>query len=132
MRAEGKKCACEGGTLMRFIQPIVLSVLARQEDYGYSILQKVADTALWHGSAPDSAGLYRVLRDMEARGLLVSRIAAADGAGMMKRIFTLTGEGRHCLQNWHGTLTDYRADLDETIQMLESALALTDRTEEIK
>lgn len=126
MKQIEKKCACEGATLTKFLQPIVLAELSRQEDYGYSILQKIANTAMWKGEAPDSAGLYRVLRDMEKRGLLASRIDAAEGAGMNKRVFFITNEGRHCLHNWLGTLTDYRSDLDETISLLQSAIARCD------
>ena len=70
MKDENAKCACQGGTLTRFVQPIILFSLAEAPDHGYDLLQKIARTMLWNDSPPDAAGVYRVLRDMEKRGLI--------------------------------------------------------------
>ena len=74
MKDENAKCACQGGTLTRFVQPIILFSLAEAPDHGYDLLQKIARTMLWNDSPPDAAGVYRVLRDMEKRGLIRSRL----------------------------------------------------------
>ena len=68
MIEENAKCACQGATLTRFIQPILLFCLAETPDHGYNLLQKIAKTELWKDTPPDAAGVYRVLRDMEKRG----------------------------------------------------------------
>ena len=35
-----KKCACKGGNLDRFIQPIILLILAEEADTGYGVFKK--------------------------------------------------------------------------------------------
>lgn len=122
MQETVKKCACQGGTLMRFVQPIVLAELQKESDHGYSILQKISKNALWAGEMPDSAGLYRVLRDMERRGLIESHIDTDSRAGMGKRVFTITEEGRGCMVHWLDTLVQYRRGIDETITLLRDTL----------
>lgn len=68
MSIKNAKCACQGGTLMRFVQPIILAALAQSPDHGYDLLRKLGQTALWRDAKPDATGVYRVLREMEARG----------------------------------------------------------------
>lgn len=121
MSIKNEKCACQGGTLMRFVQPIILSALSEAPDHGYDLLRKLGETALWRDAKPDATGVYRVLRDMEARGLIVSHVDSASRAGMGKRVFQLTDEGRACMRNWIDTLTDYRCGIDEVIEMLTAA-----------
>ena len=77
MSIKNAKCACQGGTLMRFVQPIILSALSEAPDHGYDLLRKLGETALWRDAKPDATGVYRVLRDMEARGLIVSHVDSA-------------------------------------------------------
>ena len=68
-----KNCPCQGATLVRFVQPIILSTLSRGPSHGHLLLEKIACTRLWGGSPPDPAGVYRTLRGMEQRGLISSR-----------------------------------------------------------
>ncbi len=56
MAEENAKCACQGGTLTRFIQPILLFSLAESPDHGYDLVQKIAKTDLWKDAPPDAAG----------------------------------------------------------------------------
>ncbi|MBP3312935.1 MAG: helix-turn-helix transcriptional regulator [Butyricicoccus sp.] len=123
MKNENSKCACQGGTLTRFVQPIILFSLAETPDHGYDLLQKIARTDLWHESPPDAAGVYRVLRDMEKRGLICSHIDPDSKAGMGKRVFEITDEGRACMRNWVDTLEQYRRGIDQVIVHLREALA---------
>jgi PadR family transcriptional regulator PadR len=52
-------------------RPIILTILCRQEDYGYNIIQKVRETS--EGSLTWTDGmLYPVLQRMEIDGLIVS------------------------------------------------------------
>lgn len=117
------KCACEGGTLSRFIQPIILFSLAESPAHGYRLLEKIAQTELWRDMAPDSAGVYRVLRDMERRGLICSHLEQESKAGIGKRVFELTDQGRHCMFNWIQTLEQYQRGIDQVVVHLREALA---------
>ena len=65
-----KKCACKGGNLDRFIQPIILLILAEEADTGYGVFKKMGEFSMFRESRPDATGVYRYLRIMEQRELL--------------------------------------------------------------
>ena len=123
MKSENPKCACQGGTLTRFVQPIILFSLADAPDHGYDLLQKIARTQLWQDAPPDAAGVYRVLRDMESRGLIRSHMDSASKAAIGKRVFEITDAGRVCMKNWIETLEQYRRGIDEVILHLRESLS---------
>lgn len=123
MKNENPKCACQGGTLTRFVQPIILFTLADAPEHGYGLLQKIARTELWHDTPPDAAGVYRVLRDMESRGLIRSHMDTDSKAAMGKRVFEITPDGRDCMANWVETLETYRKGIDQVVVHLREALA---------
>ncbi len=112
-------CPCRGKTLMRFVQPIILAVLWESPCHGYRLIQKIARTKLWYGVTPDPAGIYRTLRDMERRGLIVSQRVLDGGKGHECRSFSITEAGRACHKNWLRTLRRYQAGIEELIQMLD-------------
>lgn len=118
-KSGAKRCPCQGDTLNRFVQPTVLALLLQGSDHGYSIVQKISELGLWNHNTPDTAGVYRALRDMEDRGLITSCLSSDSQAGLGKRVFTLTDSGRSCCQTWIGTLRQYQKDLDEVIGLLE-------------
>ena len=127
MKNENSRCACQGGTLTRFGRPIILFSLAEKPTHGYDLLQKIARTELWSDTQPDAAGIYRVLRDMEDHGLVRSHIDSDSKAGMGKRVFEITEEGRACMHNWVNTLEEYRRGIDQVIVHLREALAESPR-----
>ena len=118
-----RRCPCQGGTLVRFVQPIILFSLADAPDHGYDLLQKIARTQLWQDAPPDAAGVYRVLRDMESRGLIRSHMDSASKAAIGKRVFEITDAGRICMKNWIETLEQYRRGIDEVILHLRESLS---------
>lgn len=122
MENKSSKCACQGGTLARFIQPIILFSLAEAPDHGYDLVQKIGETELWKGAAPDATGVYRILREMEAKGLIRSHLDMDSKAGMGKRVFEITEAGRACMKNWVRTLERYRGGIDQIIEHLRDAL----------
>jgi len=120
-----RRCPCQGGTLTRFLQPSILALLLQGPDHGYGLLQKLSQSRLWHEDAPDAAGLYRTLHDMEERGLITSRLTPESQAGLGKRVFSLTDEGRRCSVSWLRTLSDYRRGLDDVIALLRDGTGET-------
>ena len=73
-------------------RPIILAILARDEDYGYSIIQKVKGIS--GGSLEWTDGmLYPVLQRMEMDGLITSRWISSDG-GRPRRYYRITEAGR--------------------------------------
>jgi DNA-binding PadR family transcriptional regulator len=76
--------------------PLVLSVLAEGESYGYALIQRV--TKLSAGQIAWSEGmLYPVLHWMEEEGLIESEWKQADN-GRKRKYYRLCRRGRTALQ----------------------------------
>ncbi|MEM1127671.1 MAG: PadR family transcriptional regulator [Bacteroidota bacterium] len=92
------------------LRPLLLSVLAHGESYGYAIIQRVK--TLTHGDlAWTTSTLYPVLHSLEHDGLLVSQWRAGD-EGPRRKYYRLTEAGEQALareqQQWlavHQALT---------------------------
>lgn len=104
-------CPCSGTTLARLIQPAIMTLLAGGALHGYRVVQRLAATPVMGGSRPDPTGVYRMLRLMEKRGLVVSSWGFS-ASGPAKRAYRLTSEGRRCLARWIKTLDAYRRAID--------------------
>ncbi len=78
-------------------RPIILAILARGEDYGYSIIQKVKKISGGNLAWTDGM-LYPVLQRMEMDGLIVSRWKTSDG-GRPRRYYLITEPGRSEFEN---------------------------------
>ena len=121
-KADWGECPCSGATLARLIQPAIMTLLAGGPLHGYRIVQRLAKTPLVGGSRPDPTGVYRMLRLMEKRELVVSSWDLSD-CGPAKRLYRLTPEGRQCLRRWVKTLTDYHRAIGRLLAGARQALA---------
>jgi DNA-binding PadR family transcriptional regulator len=76
--------------------PIMLSVLAQGESYGYQIIQRIHD--LSDGKIRWTAGtLYPVLHRLETKGLIASTWRDSE-AGRKRKYYRLTPQGRAALR----------------------------------
>ena len=66
---------------------------------------------------PDATGVYRYIKMMEGKGLVLSR-EISDENGKVKRMYSITDEGRACLKNWKMTLKSYQKSIGELIGMI--------------
>ena len=90
-------------------RPLLLSILADGESYGYEIIQKVREMS--GGSIEWSDGmLYPVLHRLEREGLIESEWKEAE-SGRERKYYVLSSDGRKALhterQQWlsvHNTL----------------------------
>lgn len=106
-----EKCSCCGVNLDRFVQPVVLSILADEPCTGYAVLTRMTRYVTFSASKPDPTGVYRVLKLMKQRGLLVhirEGVEHSDAAP----VYQLTPSGRECLENWVNTLKDYAVQIE--------------------
>jgi PadR family transcriptional regulator, regulatory protein PadR len=89
-------------------KPMVLSILAGGESYGYEIIQKVRE--LSGGRIEWSDGmLYPVLHRLEREGLIESEWREAE-TGRERKYYSLSREGRKALQDErHQWLTVHNA-----------------------
>ena len=77
-------------------RPMVLSILAGGESYGYEILQRV--TLLSEGRVQWSDGmLYPVLRRLEKEGLIEGEWRTMD-SGRRRKYYRLSGKGKRQLE----------------------------------
>ena len=91
-------------------KPLLLSILAEGESYGYEIIQKVRE--LSGGQIEWSDGmLYPVLHRLEREGLIESEWKEA-ASGRERKYYTLSADGRRAIkterQQWltvHNTLS---------------------------
>src|SRR2546422_2519451 len=65
-------CQCNGGQPKNFLQPCLLLLLFQRPSHGYDLLDRLAQAGLSIG-APDPAAVYRMLRQMERDGMVISR-----------------------------------------------------------
>jgi DNA-binding PadR family transcriptional regulator len=108
------QCPCTGKTLAKIVQPAVLAVLAKEPLHGYLIVQRLGSMRMFRRECPDPAGVYRVLRSMEHRGLVASSWDLGR-TGPAKRRFTLTAHGRACLKQWAQTIKEYAESVDDLL-----------------
>ena len=114
MAAQGKDrsldladCPCAGGTLDRLIQPAILLVLAEGPLHGYRLAQRIGEMPMFRGAKPDGSGIYRFLRTMERKGLVVASWDTSQ-SGPAKKSYQITASGERCLRQWIKTLEEHR------------------------
>ena len=127
MKEIGCNCACQGATLTRFVQPIILYSLAQAPCHGYDLMTKISQSKLWGNDKPDKAGVYRALRDMEQRQLIISHMDENSKASIGKRVFEITDLGLSCMGNWVDTLENYSLGIAEVINNLNETLKITSK-----
>lgn len=84
------------------VKPIMLSILAGGESYGYRIVQRIHDLSAGRIQWSDGT-LYPVLHRLETEGLISSMWRMSD-AGRRRKYYCITDKGRRVLEiekrNW--------------------------------
>ena len=114
-------CPCVGATLDKLIQPAILAVLAQGPLHGYELTKRISEIPGFLDEQPDISGIYRLLKNLENRGMVVSDWDVTKGE-RAKRVFTLTANGRLCLENWSHTLVRHRLAIDALLQAVQKSL----------
>jgi DNA-binding PadR family transcriptional regulator len=111
-------CPCHGSTLDRLLRPAILACIAEEAQHGYQIGKRLKSLRIFKEVSPDLAGLYRCLHELEAQGLVTSEWDAPS-KGKARRRFSITRDGRDCVRQWAGTLTDYVAGVEDLRHRLQ-------------
>ncbi len=119
---EFANCPCSGLTLDKLIQPAILAVLAKEPAHGYGIAEKIAKMPNFAGVKPDVSGIYRFLKSMESKGLVISSWDTP-GKGHAKRLYEITTAGKACLDRWIETLNGYHKTITTLLKVAKSAAA---------
>ena len=112
-------CPCVGATLDKLIQPALLAVLAEGPLHGYELARRIGEIPGFLEEQPDVSGVYRMLKALESRGMVVSDWELAKGE-RAKRNFEITEEGHQCLRHWHQTLQNHRKTIDALLKITAS------------
>ncbi len=101
-RKHGAGCppwAAGFGRMNRLVEPAVLYLLATgQATHGYEIITAANELYLTD-AVIDAAAVYRVLRDLEEQGCVVSSWST-EGSGPARRVYQITDVGRQRLAMW--------------------------------
>ena len=125
VEAQMDTCICPTSRVERFPQACVLLFLAREPSHGYDLFQDLKAFGLGD-DLPDPATLYKNLRRMEARGLVISEWQHGE-AGPGRRGYQLTPKGWHYLDGWVDALTQGRVLIDRFLTE-KSQLSTADRS----
>ncbi|EGW50442.1 hypothetical protein HMPREF1022_02509 [Desulfovibrio sp. 6_1_46AFAA] len=112
-------CPCAGSNLPRLVHPVLLGLLADGPLHGYLLLQRLEAMPQFQGNAPDPAGVYRLLKQMEHDSLLHG--TQEPGRTASRRLFSLTERGRACLLRWMDTLEQHQASISRILDFLRGA-----------
>src|SRR2546428_13848791 len=80
-------------------EPLILSLLAKGESYGYAIIQEIKARSQNRMEWTDGM-LYPVLHRLERKGLVKSRWAEAE-SGRKRKYYSLKKDGKRALEKHH-------------------------------
>ncbi|MDD3718967.1 MAG: PadR family transcriptional regulator [Actinomycetota bacterium] len=107
------------GPQKRFIEPRLLYLIRKKPSYGYQLTEDIGRLP-FPGPPPDSAAVYRMLRELERSGLVGSRWEHGE-AGPSKRVYHLTPVGEARLEAWVDAFKERVRMLNGFIAMCEKA-----------
>lgn len=99
------------GNLYRFVEPVVLYLLARNGPaYGYELGSSLQSHALTDAEI-DRGVLYRTLQRLESMGHLTSDWDTS-GTGPARHIYSITQSGRQHLREWADVLDNLSQSME--------------------
>ena len=113
-------CPCEGQTLDRHLQPMILGCLAAGPEHGYALAERLSRSPLMNGCRPDRPGVYRSLVAME-RQELIKHVVTVSASGPAKRLYRVTPAGKVCLGKRIDTPEHYHEGIGRLVAMLREA-----------
>jgi poly-beta-hydroxybutyrate-responsive repressor len=105
------------GPQKRFIEPRLLYLIKKSPSYGYQLIEDMGKLP-FPGPVPDSAAVYRMLRELEKQGLVRSEWEHGE-SGPSKRVYNLTAEGDERLSAWVGAFRERVKMLNRFISLCE-------------
>ncbi len=101
---------------MQLLEPWLLLLLRVEPDYGYELRLRLAE----NGIAADQSGVYRTLRDLEARRVVTSEWGESS-EGPPRRVYKLSSKGRRHLDRYAGEFEDARATFSAFLEQYDAA-----------
>jgi DNA-binding PadR family transcriptional regulator len=110
----------------RFVEPAVLLLLAEGPSHGYDLADALE--GLLEEGRVDFGNLYRLLRSLEAEGIVASSWSD-EAPGPLKRTYELTDEGTALLATWAESL---RVGQERVAAFLQRYRAVTSKPREAR
>jgi len=115
-------CTCAMGHLYRFIEPVLLLMIReRGQAYGYDLSGDLGDYAFTDAEI-ERAALYRTLNILEKNHYVKSQWDT-NGSGPARKLYSLTREGEHHLQQWAEVLHKVSKSMSHFVRKVESRKA---------
>jgi DNA-binding PadR family transcriptional regulator len=112
-------CTCAMGHLYRFIEPVLLLMIReRGQAYGYDLSGELGDYAFTDADI-ERAALYRTLNILEKNGYVKSHWDTK-GSGPARKVYSLTKDGEHHLQQWSEVLHNVSKSMSRFVRKVES------------
>lgn len=121
-RSAVERASSRPGGRTSLAEPTLLCALATHPGHGYHLKQAVEEITQGLVSL-DLPGTYRMLRRLEAEGMVVSSWASGD-SGPQRREYALTVLGWGLLADWQQFLARQRRACDLTKGALDNALIM--------
>lgn len=90
------------------LHPFLLLLICERPGHGYDLVERLGGMGL---TDIDSARVYRILRNLEQKGAVVS-LWVTSRSGPARRQYEITAEGREDLRKWLDRLGRLRAVLE--------------------
>lgn len=100
----------------QLMEPVILLALRHQPAHGYTLLDELDRFGL---GQMDPSMLYRLLRDMETRALLISQWEEEETQGPPRRIYRITPQGLEALSLWREHLLHQRDQVQHILNALD-------------
>lgn len=97
---------------VRLVEPTLLLLLHDGPAHGYTLIEQLSAYGL---ADVDPSAIYRVLRDMEERGWVVSSWEEEETQGPPRRVYRLTALGNEILSYWAEDLQRTRGLIDRIL-----------------
>ena len=108
MRGRGRGRG-RGRRAVRMLEPALLLLLHHGPAHGYTLLERLEEFDLAH---LNPSVIYRMLRDMEAKGWVTSTWDEEQTQGPPRRVYCLTAMGDEMLALWAQDLEEGRRRID--------------------
>jgi len=101
---------------VRVLEPALLLLLHHGPAHGYSFLERLGEFDLAY---LDPSAVYRVLRDMEAKGRVTSTWDEKETQGPPRRVYRITALGDEMLALWVHDLEDGKRRIDHLLNVYQ-------------
>ncbi len=109
MQGGGRGRRGRGRRAVRILGPVLLLLLHHDPAHGYTLLERLDEFGLAHF---DPSAVYRMLRDMEAKGWVASTWDEEQSQGPPRRVYQMTTLGDEVLALWAQELEESRERID--------------------